>query len=34
MNKFIDHKIMISEKKGKHPFLTANTDSSSKEGTH
>ena len=29
MNKFIDHK-MISEKKGKYPFLIANTDSSSK----
>ena len=25
---------MISEKKGKYPFLIANTDSSSKEGTH
>ena len=36
MNKFIEHKIMISEekKKGKYPLLTANTDSSSKEGTH
>ena len=37
MNKFIDHKIMISEgkKKKKYPFLIANnTDSSSKEGTH
>ena len=31
MNKFIDHKMMISEKKGKHPFLIPNTDSSSKE---
>ena len=34
MNKFIDHKMMISEKKGKYPFLIANTDSSSKKGTH
>ena len=34
MNKFIDHESMISEKKGKYPFLIANTDSSSKEGTH
>ena len=34
MNKFIDHKIMISEKKGKYPFLIANTDSSIKGGTH
>ena len=34
MNKFIDHKLMISEKKGKCPFIIANTDSSSKSGTH
>ena len=34
MNKFIDHKIMISGKKGKYPFLITNTDSSSKGGTH
>ena len=34
MSKFIDHKMMISEKKGKYLLLTANTDSSSKEGTH
>ena len=34
MNKFIDHKLMISEKKGKYPFLIANTDASSKKGTH
>ena len=34
MNKFIDHKLMISEKKEKCPFIIANTDSSSKSGTH
>ena len=34
MNKFIDHTAMISEKKGKYPFVIANTDSSEKEGTH
>ena len=34
MNKFIDHKLMISERKGKYPFIIANTDSSSKSGTH
>ena len=34
MSKFIDHKMMISEKKGKYLLLIANTDSSSKEGTH
>ena len=34
MNKFIDHKLMISEKKGEYPFLIANTDASSKKGTH
>ena len=34
MNKFIDHKLMISEKKGKHPFFITNTDASSKKGTH
>ena len=34
MNKFIDYKSMISQKKGKYPFLIANTDSSDKKGTH
>ena len=34
MNKFIDHKLMISERKGKYPFIIANTGSSSKSGTH
>ena len=34
MNKFIDQKLMISERKGKYPFIIANTDSSSKSGTH
>ena len=33
MNKFIDHAAMISEKKGKYPFVIANADSSSKVGT-
>ena len=30
MNKFIDHAVMISEKKGKCPFVIPNTDSSEK----
>ena len=34
MNKFIDQKLMISEKKGKYQFIIVNTDSSSKGGTH
>ena len=34
LKKFIGHKMMISEEKGKYSFLIANTDSSSKEGTH
>ena len=34
INKFIDHASMISDKKGKYPFIIANTDSSSKSGTH
>ena len=35
INKFINHKTIISGgKKGKYPFLIANTDSSSKGGTH
>ena len=34
MNKFIAHKTIISEKKGKYPFLIANTDSSSKGGRY
>ena len=34
MNKFIDYKSMIFEKKGKYPFLIANTDISDKKGTH
>ena len=34
MNKFIDHKLMISEKIGKYPFIIANTDNSSKGGMH
>ena len=34
MKKSIDRKIMISERKGKYPFLIANIDSSSKGKTH
>ena len=34
MPKFINFKLMISEKKGKYVFLIANTDSSDKKGTH
>ena len=34
MNKFINHAAMISGKKGKYPFIIANTDNSSKGGTH
>ena len=34
INKFIDHKLMISEKQGKYPFIIANTDNSSKGGTY
>ena len=33
MNKFIDYKTMISEKK-KYPFIIANTDSDDKGRTH
>ena len=34
MNKFIDHATMMNEKGGKYPFIIANTDTSSKQGTH
>ena len=34
MNKFINHAAMISEKKGKYPFIIANTDSAGKSGIH
>ena len=37
MNRFIDYKTMISEKKkkkGKYPFIKANTDSDGKGSTH
>ena len=34
MNKFIDNAAMISEKKGKYPFVISNTDSSENVGTH
>ena len=33
MSKFINHSAMISSKKGKYPFVIANTDSSEKGGT-
>ena len=31
---FINHAAMISEKKGKYPFVITNTDSNEKDGTH
>ena len=34
MNKFIDHKLMISEKREISVYYIVNTDSSSKGGTH
>ena len=34
MNKFINHAAMISAKEGRYPFVIANTDDSSKGGTH
>ena len=34
MNRFIDYKTMILEKKGKYLFIIANTDSSDKDETH
>ena len=34
INRFIDYKTMILEKKGKYSFIIANTDSSYKDGTH
>ena len=34
MGKFINHSAMISSKKGKYPFVIANTDSIEKDGTH
>ena len=34
MNRFINHSAMIEDKKGKYPFIIANTDASNKEGTH
>ena len=34
MNRFIDYKTMISEKKRKYPFMIENKDSSDKESTH
>ena len=34
MNKFINHAAMIEDKKGKYPFIIANTDKDNKRGTH
>ena len=34
MNKFINHAAMISAKDGRYLFVVANTDDSSKGGTH
>ena len=34
MNKFTNHGAIIEDKKGKFPFIIANTDSSDKKGTH
>ena len=34
MNRFINHSAMIEEKKGKYPFIIANTDANNKKGTH
>ena len=34
MNRFINHSAMIEEKKGKYPFIIANTDAGNKKGTH
>ena len=33
MNKFINHAAMIEDKKGKYPFIIANTDKDSERGT-
>ena len=34
MKTFINHSEMIEEKKGKYPFIIANTDDNSEKGTH
>ena len=34
MNKFINHATMIEDKKGKYPFIIANTNKDNKRGTH
>ena len=34
MNKFIDYSTMMAVKRGKYPFIIANTGASSKQGTH
>ena len=34
LDKFIDHAAIISDKRGRYPFVIANTDSNEKSGTH
>ena len=34
MNRFIDYKTTVLERKSKYPFIIGNTDSSDKNGTH
>ena len=34
MKKFVDYKAVIAGKKGKYPFIIANTDSSEKGAVH
>ena len=34
MNRFINHSVMIEEKKEKCPFIIVNTDANNKKGTH
>ena len=34
MNRFIDYKTNMSEKKGRYRFIIGNADSSDKDGTH
>ena len=34
MNKFINHAAMVEDKKGKYPFIIANTNKDNKRGIH
>ena len=34
MNRFVDYKTMVSQKKGKYPFVVANIVSSDKSSAH